>query len=52
MGKTGVVIFGVVVGLACVTTAIALTSSAAAYFSELCRGKVRVGTAIFGPRVY
>ena len=34
------VIFGVVVGLACVTTAIALTSSAAAYFSELCRGKV------------
>ena len=40
MGKTGVVIFGVVVGLACVTTAIALTSSAAAYFSELCRGKV------------
>lgn len=27
-------------GLACVTTAIALTSSAAAYFSELCRGKV------------
>ena len=33
MGKTGVVIFGVVVGLACVTTAIALTSSAAAYFS-------------------
>ena len=40
MGKTGVVIFGAVVGLACVTTAIALTSSAAAYFSELCRGKV------------
>ena len=41
MGKTGVVIFGAVVGLACVTTAIALTSSAAAYFSELCRGKVK-----------
>ena len=40
VGRTGVVIFGVVVGLACVTTAIALTSSAAAYFSELCRGKV------------
>ena len=38
MGKTGMVIFGVVVGLACVTTAIALTSSAAAYFTELCRG--------------
>ena len=40
MGKGGMIIFGVVVGLACVTTAIALTSSAAAYFSELCRGKV------------
>ena len=40
MGKAGMVLFGVVVGLACVTTAIALTSSAAAYFSELCRGKV------------
>ncbi len=40
MGKTGVVIFGVVVGLACVTTAIALTSSAAAYFAELCRSKI------------
>ena len=33
-------IVGVVVGLACVTTAIALTSSAAAYFTELCRGKI------------
>ena len=40
MGKAGMVIFGVVVGLACVTTAIALTSSAAAYFTELFRGKV------------
>ena len=40
MGKVGVILFGVVVGLACVTTAVALTSSAAAYFTELCRGKV------------
>lgn len=40
MGKAGMIIFGVVVGLACVTTAIALTSSAAAYFTELCKGKV------------
>ena len=39
LGKGGMIIFGTVVGLACVTTAIALTSSAA-YFSELCRGKV------------
>ena len=40
MGKVGMILFGVVVGLACVTTAVALTSSAAAYFAELCRGKV------------
>lgn len=40
MGKTGMILFGIVVGLACVTTAVALTSSAAAYFSKLCRGKV------------
>ncbi len=40
MGKAGMIIFGVVVGLACVTTAIALTSSAAAYFTELCKSKV------------
>ena len=40
MGRVGMILFGVVVGLACVTTAIALTSSAAAYFAELCRGKV------------
>lgn len=40
MGKAGMIIFGVVVGLACVTTAIGLTSSAAAYFAELCKNKV------------
>lgn len=40
MGRVGVVLFGIVVGLACVTTAVALTSSAAAYFAELCRNKV------------
>ena len=37
MGKTGMILFGIVVGLACVTTAVALTSSAAAYFAKLCR---------------
>ena len=40
MGKVGMIIFGVVVGLACITTAIGLTSSAAAYFTELCRDKI------------
>lgn len=46
LGKGGMIIFGAVVGLACVTTAIALTSSAAAYFSELCRGKVKYRTFV------
>ena len=36
----GVLLLAVYMGLACVTTAIALTSSAAAYFTELCRGKI------------
>lgn len=40
LGKAGMVIFGVVVGLACVTTAIGLTSSAASYFNELSGGKL------------
>lgn len=40
LGKAGMIIFGAVVGLACITTAIGLTSSAAAYFTELCNDKV------------
>ena len=41
MGRVGTVIFGVVVGLACITTAVALVSSAAAFFSKLSGGKLR-----------
>lgn len=52
MGRTGMVIFGVVVGLACVTTAVALTSSAAAYFAELCRGKVSYRAFVVGICVF
>lgn len=37
----GTVFFGVVVGLACLTTAIALTSSTVSFFTELSGGKVR-----------
>ena len=40
IGIVFMIIFGIVVGLACVTTAIGLTSSAAAYFTELCSEKV------------
>lgn len=41
MGRSGVVLLGVVVALACLTTAVGLTSAAASYFSGLTRGKVK-----------
>ena len=40
MGQAGTVLFSVVVALACVTTAVALVSSAADYFSTLSNGKI------------
>jgi len=40
LGTTGTVIFGIVVALACITTAIALVSSSASYFAKLFKGKV------------
>ena len=40
MGRSGVVLLGIVVALACLTTAVGLTSAAASYFSGLTRGKV------------
>lgn len=40
LGKAGLVIFAVVVALACITTAVALVSSAASYFSQLSHGKL------------
>ena len=41
LGRAGTVIFGVVVALACMTTAVALVSSSASFFEKLCRGKVK-----------
>lgn len=40
LGHTGVILFSVVVALACVTTAVALVSSAASYFSKLSGGRL------------
>lgn len=40
LGKAGLIIFAIVVGLACITTAVGLTSSAAAYFVKLFDGKI------------
>lgn len=41
MGPAGITLFAIVVALACITTAIALVSSAASYFSKLSGGKLR-----------
>ena len=40
MGYPGVILFSVVVALACVTTAVALVSSAASHFSRLSGGRI------------
>lgn len=40
LGWPGVVIFAIIVALACVTTALALVSSSASYFADLCGGRV------------
>ena len=41
LGKTGVIVLGIVVACACLTTAIGLTSSAAGYFNDLSKGKFK-----------
>lgn len=41
LGNAGVIILGVVVALACLTTAIGLTSATAEYFSNLSKGKLK-----------
>lgn len=40
LGKAGLVIFAIVVALACMTTAVALVSSAASFFEKLTKGKL------------
>lgn len=40
LGNSGVILLGIVVALACITTAIALVSASANYFSQLSGGKI------------
>ena len=40
LGNPGILLFSVVVALACITTAVALVSSAAAYFAKLSGGRL------------
>ncbi|MCI8451132.1 MAG: branched-chain amino acid transport system II carrier protein [Eggerthellaceae bacterium] len=48
MGETGVLVLGVVVGLACLTTAIGLTGATASYFERVTQGRLpyRAGVLI------
>ncbi|MDO5346320.1 MAG: branched-chain amino acid transport system II carrier protein [Lachnospiraceae bacterium] len=46
MGKSGVVILGVVVGFACLTTAIGLFGATASYFESITNGKISYKTGI------
>ena len=41
MGPLGIILFAVIVALACITTAVALVSSAASYFSKISGGALR-----------
>lgn len=45
-GKTGLVFFGTVAGLACLSTAVALTGSAAEYLERLFKGKINYKTFV------
>lgn len=51
-GQFGLVFFAVIAGLACLTTAIALTSASARYFSGLSGGKLSYRTAVIGICVF
>ncbi len=46
LGKAGLVIFAVVVALACITTAVALVSSAASFFAKLANNKISYGVFV------
>lgn len=46
VGRPGVIILGVIVGFACLTTAIGLTSAVADFFSGLSKGKLSYSKAV------
>ena len=46
LGKAGLIIFAIVVALACVTTAVALVSSAASFFAKLADDKISYGVFV------
>lgn len=52
LGKAGVIILGIVVALACLTTAIGLTSATAEYFNKLSKGKLKYSHLVIAVCVF
>lgn len=46
LGRFGVIMLGVIVGLACLTTSIGLASASAEYFEGITGGRVKYGTVV------
>ena len=46
LGKAGLIIFAIVVALACITTSVALVSSAASFFAKLANNKISYGVFV------
>ena len=46
LGKAGLIIFAIVIALACITTAVALVSSAASFFAKLAKDKISYGVFV------
>lgn len=51
-GKAGTAVFGIVVGLACLTTAIGLVSSAAEFFVKISKGKLTYKGLVIGMCIF
>ena len=48
LGQAGIVILGIVVALACITTAVALVGASGTYFERLSNGKLKYKTIVIG----
>ena len=46
LGKAGLIIFAIVIALACITTAVALVSSAASFFAKLANDRISYGVFV------
>ena len=46
LGKAGLIIFAIVIALACITTAVAVVSSAASFFAKLANDKISYGVFV------